>query len=63
MLRYKWHTFAEPSKQTDDKLIENYHFYRFLLKWTDENNRNELYDKIADLKDEIKKRNLVLESH
>lgn len=62
MLRSKWLSGEEPSKQSDKQLVENYKFYRFILAWSDEHKRNELYDKISDLKDEIEKRNLVLES-
>lgn len=59
MSRIKWNPLEHPSKLTDEQLVEKYNFYRFVLAWTAENERNEIYDRIADLVDEMKNRKLI----
>ena len=55
MLRYKWNQLEEPSKLSDQALVEKYIFYKFCYKWHFPSD-NELLDKIQDLRDEITRR-------
>lgn len=57
--RYRWAAMDEPSRLSDEDLISKYDFYRFVLKWTPEGERNELYDRLSDIYDEIVSRGLL----
>lgn len=57
--RYHWAAMDEPSRLSDKDLISKYDFYKFILKWTPEEERNELYDRLSDLSDEIEDHGLI----
>lgn len=62
MFRYKWNQLEKPTKLTDTDLVEKYKFYKFCYKWAFAPD-NELLDKIQDLVDEIRRRQLNLDNN